>query len=359
MAPPWEQVSYPRILLVTLALTIGGAVLIGGVSSTSVFGAYNPAWDGTSEFRTVADDHDAEPVIIRNTTGYSASNANATVGVILSPETGYTQGEAARIEQFVRSGGTLLVAEDVGNHSNPLLARIGAEARVDGGLLRDERFYGASPSMPLVTALESSPYTEGADQLLFNRGTPVEPNGSEVLAYSSNYSYVDRNLNGELDDSEVLDRRPVATIESLGAGEVVVVGDPSIFINAMIDREDNRAFVGNLVGTHATVLLDLSHTAGVPPLVAVQLALQRSALLQIVTGIGLVLAVSYWRRLLAAGRRLVDSFGGASPPDRDPDTETVEQLVAEQFPEWDRERVRHVTEEIMSKQQQGSTDDRN
>ncbi|QLH76884.1 DUF4350 domain-containing protein [Halosimplex rubrum] len=339
-------------------LAVSIAILVGGVSSAAVFGTYNPTWEGTSELRTIADGQGAEPVIIQNTTSYDVVNESATVGVILSPESQYTQSEATRIGQFIRSGGTLIIAEDFGDESNQLLSRIGVDARVDGRLLRDERFHDASPSMPVVSDTQESSYTEGVTQMTLNRGTSVRPNGADVLAYSSNYSYLDENRNGELDDSEVLEQRAVATVESLGSGEVVLISDPSIFINAMLERDGNRAFARNLMDAHETALFDLSHTAGVPPLVAVRLALQQSILLQSVIGVSLVVAISYWQNLLTAGRRLADQFSGGSPPDHETDTEVVEQFVAEQFPEWDRDRIRHVTKEIMSKQQQKGTDDR-
>jgi hypothetical protein len=180
-----------------------------------------------------------------------------------------------------------------------------------------------------------------------------------VLVHSSNYSYIDDNRNKQLDDDENLSRYPVATVEGLGAGEVVVIGDPSIFINAMLVKPDNQAFTRNLVRGHETVLLDFSHISGVPPLIAAQLALQRSPLLQIVCGLPLVFVVAYWQRIVSIFDGVLDQFRDRRPATSGPDQEVAERLVAEQFPEWDEERVRSITEEIMGEHQQEGTDGRN
>lgn len=352
MAGPWQDVSYPRVLFVVLTLVVGAAFLVGGVSSTSVFGVYNPAWDGVTDLRDVADTEGAETVIVQRSEQYASVNASRTVSFVLSPDSNYTRAETDRIEGFVRSGGTLVVAEDFGTASNPLLERVGAEARVDGGLLRDERVNGDSPEFPVATDVTNHSHTTGVDEITLNRGTTIEPNGAQILVNSSNYSYVDRNLNGELDDSEVLERRPVVTVESIGRGAVVVVGDPSLFINAMLERSGNRAFAVAIVDGHDVAAFDVSHVSAVPPLVATRLALQRTPLLQVAVGFALVVLVSYWGRVLGVLERVRGLVGPEHPPDREPNREAVERRVGRRFPDWDQDRVRRVTEGIIQRQQE-------
>jgi len=351
MSVSWRQATSPRALLVVLTVVVVLALLVGGTASATVFGAYNPSWDGASELRATASAVETETVIAENASEYGATTPEETVGFILSPESQYTPADAARVETFVRNGGTLVVAEDFGTASNPLLASIGADTRVDGRLLRDERFYGESPEMPLIQQVNAHTYTEGVESLTLNRPTAVEPNGSTVLAISSNYTYADANLNGELDDSESLRQFPVATVESVGSGEVVVLGDPSLFINVMIDRSDNRAFVENLLETHETAIIDVSQVDAVPPLIAARLTLEESVPLQLVVGVILVVGISYW----GVGRELLSTIrqwlGPTAPPERPTQPKAIEQRIRARFPEWDEDRVQRVREEVIKRQQ--------
>jgi hypothetical protein len=117
-----------------------------------------------------------------------------------------------------------------------------------------------------------------------NRPTTVTPNDSTILVRSSNFSYHDTDRDGELDDSETLRSYPVATVEEIGDGDVVIVSDPSLFINSMLDRPDNRAFIRAVIDPHGMVLLDYSHIDERPPLRVALYFLRRSALLQFVIG---------------------------------------------------------------------------
>jgi hypothetical protein len=205
--------------------------------------------------------------------------------------------------------------------------------------------------MPTIQGLNEHTYTEGVEALTLNRPTAVEPNGSTVLATSSNYTYADANLNGELDDSESLRQFPVATVESVGSGEVVVLGDPSLFINVMIDRSDNRAFVENLLETHETAIIDVSQVDAVPPLVAARLTLQGSVPLQLVVGVLFVVGISYWgvsRELLST---ICQWLGPTTPPERPTQPKAIEQRIRARFPEWDEDRVQRVREEVIKRQQ--------
>lgn len=361
MAAPWRDISYPRVFFVVLTLFVGVTLLVGGVSSTTVFGAYNPAWDGVSELRSVADSEEAETVVLQDTSRYDSTNESSTLSIVLSPGSNYTSREGARVERFVRNGGTLVVAEDVGSASNPLLEEVGADARVPGSLLRDERFNDDSPELPVANNVTNHTYTAGVERLTLNRGTSVEPNGAEVLINSSSYAYLDKNANGELDESEALEQRPVVTVESVGQGSVVVLGDPSIFINVMLDRPDNRPFARNLVGSHQTIVFDVSHVAALPPLIGGQLLLQRTPAVQLALGLTLVVLVSFWGWPVVAVERVREWVGSPALPrdgrESSPDRATVRQFVQTRYPEWDDERVQRVTEGIIRKQQKDQSDD--
>jgi succinate dehydrogenase hydrophobic anchor subunit len=310
----------PRSVPAWLAVVLALALVVTGVWATSVsdstFGAYNPGWDGTSELRAEASDGAGPSPVVPRIAAFDGVSADGTVAIVLSPDEPYTDAEAARLRSFVRRGGTLVVTEDFGPHSDPLLRRIGASTRVDGRLVRDERHYAQSPNLTVATGVTESPLTDGVDRLTLNHGTALRPNGARVLVETSRFAYVDANGNASLDASESMRQYPVVTVEQLGEGRAVVVGDPSLFINAMLDAPDNRRFVRTLFAAHTTVLLDYSHSDRLPPLVAARLALERSAWLQSLVGLvllGFVLLASVRLRTIGSRRSSAD----VPPPSRE------------------------------------------
>ncbi|MFC7140583.1 DUF4350 domain-containing protein [Halosimplex aquaticum] len=368
MAPPWRNISHPRVLAISLALVLTVTLLYGGITSTTAFGAYNSAWDGAADLRDLTNQGDGETVFVRNTRAYADHSPNESVSFVLSPDGSYDTRDAQRVESFVRAGGTLVVAEDFGPGSNALLADVGAQARFGGGLLRDEHRYDVTPTFPLANNLTEHPYTADVDRLTLNRGTPVEPGNATVLATTTNYSYVDANQNGGLDDSETMQQYPVATVEQLGGGEVVAVGDPSLFINAMLERPGNRQFARNLLAAHSVRLVDTSHLDTLPPLVRAQFVLRDTPVLQTAVGFSLVVLVVYLsqaaslasalRRRLTPGRPATDLDRTALPERLEgADRSALEAWIRERHPDWDPERVVRVTDSVINETAEGGTDD--
>jgi hypothetical protein len=365
------DVDHPRVLLWSFAAAGAVALLVAASTSGAAFGLYNPGWDGASGLRSQADAAGAEATVVSDVSAYRTAPANRTVAVVLSPDRRYSDAEAARLRSFVRRGGTLVVAEDFGPHGNSLLAALGVEARVDGRLLRDERYHHRSPAMPVARNVSNRSLVGGTSGLTLNHGTVVRPNGASVLVRSSGYAYLDENRNGSLDPDEGLDSYPVATVEPVGEGRVVVVSDPSVAINAMLERPGNRRFVRGLFAGADRVLLDYSHAGRLPPLSAALLAVRGSPPLQLLVGVVAVVGLAAWirrpgvpGRVRTAVERVRGRGGVAEPPvagedalvvsapDEDalvvsaPDEDALVASVAERHPEWDRERVRRVVRAV-------------
>lgn len=348
--------SYPRLLLLTLCVTLAATLIIAAGTSSASLGVYNGQWDGTAEIRTAADDAGAETTIIRNTSGYTNPTPNETVAVVLSPTETYTNSDTEAVRSFVRSGGTLLVAEDYGEGGNELLSAVGADARVDGRPLRDERRAGPSPAFPRTVPVANHTYTAGVEELMLNHGSVVNPASATTLVRSSEFSYLDRNQNDALDDREELTSHPVVTVEAVGTGTVIVVSDPSIFLNSMLDRSDNAAFLKNIVGTHQTVLLDVSHTTALPPLVTLRLLFQQSGLAAFVGGCVSLLALGVVLKPLGVASRLRTwrTNRTTSPTISGDD---ISAAVRRRHPDWDEERVDRVTDRLMKHKQRDNTNE--
>lgn len=347
--------SLPRVVLATLIGAVVVALVVAGSTSAVSFGVFNTNWDGTSQVSAVAEETNTRTTVARSVSDYPAAPSNDTLAVVLSPDEPYGN-EANTIRSYVRDGGTLLVAEDYGSGGNELLEAVGATARIDGRPLRDETRADPGPAFPEATVNSSHPTTTGVETLVLNHGSVVEPGNATVLANSSPFSYLDGNRNEALDESEVITSHPVVTTEQVGQGTVIVVSDPSIFLNAMLDRGDNRAFLKVLVEDRAHVVLDVSHTTALPPLVAARLALQDSALGIVILGALSILAV-----LLATDSRR--SLPWRSSPDSDPTSgvamshEEIVRAVRERHEEWTDERIARVTDSLIQADDNDRTDD--
>jgi hypothetical protein len=351
------QLTYPRLLLISLVLMTATASGFAVATSSASFGSYNPDWDGSRSLRLLADS-EAEATIARSTDAYEQVNASDTTAIILSPQTPYSDVDAAQISSFVDNGGTVVVAGDFGGQTNRLLTAVGVESRIDGRLVRDERFYHRSSALPVANNI-SEPLADRVSDITLNHGSVVQadPNAT-VLATTSGYAYLDTNQNGTLDDSETLNEYPVVVSESVGEGSVVVVSDPSVFINAMLDREGNKAFATYLVSQSDQVVLDYSHTASPPLFATVLLILRDSWLLQGLLSVTLLAGIA----LVAESQGITSMLPGLHRDEGDTvtdlaSTEAVVEAVAAEHPEWDEDDLRQVTQSIRTADhQQGDND---
>lgn len=343
----WQKLeSTPARILVGFILVIVVAVVVAASTSAASFGVYNGAWDGTSKLQTQVEKTGASTTIVRKTTTYTETRPNNTVSIVLSPDQPYEETSQRHLRQFVQEGGTLVVAGDFGSHTNPLLRSLGASARIDGHGLRDERYNYKSPAMPRARNVSDHPLAADVSALTLNHGTAVRPNSATAIVNSSGFAYLDTNGNGNLDSRETVRTWPVVTVESVGDGRVIVVSDPSILINSMIDQPGNRQFVQNVVSTHDRVLLDYSHSASLPPLAVATLVLRESAFLQLFVGLLGIGVLFVWMQrpilpvLVTRLRRGDGALQSGSTTELD--AEELTAYLAQQYPEWETDRLERV-----------------
>ena len=344
------RTRWPRVLLVSLAGVLVLALGIYASTSATAFAPYNPSWDGTSEFRgQLEDDPDTDVELITDATDYDSTDPNETVSFVIAPDEPYDERDVQRARQFVDRGGMLVVLENFGSSADQLLLGLGTEARLDGQLLRDERNHEQGATMPIATNVTDHPLTSGVEQLSLNYASTVEPGNATVLVETSEYAYLGDETT-DLEDVDTLESYPVATVEDVGDGQVVVVSDPSLIINAMIDQPDNDAFVRGLSDGTETVLIDVSKGDDLPPLIGALLTVRGSVPIQLFLGglgVGIVItgrsqrgrsAVSRARRRL---ERSSDHTAHRSPLTTLSPPERIE-LLRRRYPDWDDERIERV-----------------
>jgi hypothetical protein len=343
----------PTVVAVALGVCLAATILWAGSTSVAAFSAYNSEWNGTSELRGQAGAVGAEATVVTDTEQYGDVPPSGTVAVVLSPDDPYTDAETERLREFVRRGGTLVIAEDFGPNGNALLDGVGASTRVDGRLVRDERYNLRSPNLVVATEVNQSALTGGADQLTLNYGSVLEPNGARVVVRTSSFAYVDENGNGELDDEESLEHQSVVTTERIGDGRAIIISDPSVFINGMLEEEGNARLTRGVFSGHERVLLDYSHVGETPPFVQAVLTLRRSPLVQGTVGfaaLGVILVVSARHSTGRSRHGRTDSGPRAS-------RERLRRGLANRRPDWDSGRLDRVIQGIMTDESERRNDD--
>jgi hypothetical protein len=209
--------------------------------TTIHFGAQNPFWNGLKEFD---EEYHATPL-----ESLAALPRNPIGSVlVLVPYLKPTEADVAQLRAYLEGGGVLILADDYG-YGNTVLEGLEVSARFSGSPLLDPLFNYRSAYFPLATNLEPSPLTAEVSSLALNYASTLEGEGLNVVARSSPFSYLDLNNDGNRNASEPVGPLPVAGQIMVGTGHLILLADPSIFINTMLDAEDNRQFVQNLLGS--------------------------------------------------------------------------------------------------------------
>ena len=345
--------TYPELLAGALGVVVVVSLLIAASISGVAFGVFTPTWEGTSELRNEAEMAGAEPIVLTDTERYDRIQPDGALAIVLSPDDPYEDAGLERLSRYVENGGTLVVADAYGPHTNPLLEDLGASTRVDGDPLRDEQNYYRSPALVVAPEVATHPYLIGVDELTLNHGTALNPGEATVLVSTSEFAYLDRTGTGDLADGDEMGTYPVVTAEQVGEGQVIVVSDPSVFINAMLEREGNRAFVQGLFSTHDRVVFDTSHSGEVPPLAAATLTLRESPILQV--GIGGVLVVGIgaiyrWPTLKRTGGRIRQLKPTWKKTTREVPTKSeMRSVLEDRYPDWDPERRERVASAVITR----------
>ncbi len=242
------------LLGLTLIVILVFCMIIWFYPPTGDFNTDNPSWNGltaVSEYRQVTPlkTLDALPT-------------NRETALIMIPYEQFTNPELEQLRNYVSAGGTLVLLDDYG-FGNQILTELGLQVRFSGKPLLDPLFDYQNQFMPKITSFSPESLTANISSVVFNHATTLENTaGVSVLASSSRFSFLDDNNNGEYDSGELGGHFPVMAYQKVGDGYVVVIADPSLLINGMVNLDDNLHLVDNVIniqGNNPAVYLDQSH----------------------------------------------------------------------------------------------------
>jgi hypothetical protein len=183
----------------------------------------------------------------------------------MEPTRDYTREEASAVASFVSGGGTLIVMDDYGNSSS-LLSALGLPIALRQVPLCQDKDYYKRPSFPIITDIMPSLITRNITSLTFNHPVPLVVSGNAtVIASTTPMGWLDLNDDCVINRDEPVGSFPVMASVKYGGGEVLVIGDPDLFINSMQDTGDNHALIANVLAT-GTVYFDAAHGQVVTPL---------------------------------------------------------------------------------------------
>ncbi len=274
--------------LVVLAAAV--ALFVHFSATDAEFSRYNPAWNGSSAYYAALDERGA--VAVRDL-AVLGGRANATL-LVVAPVRAPTPDEAAAYTSFVRSGGTLVLADDFGA-GNAVLEAVGSGMRLDQRNLSSLERAFELPAAPLGYPVAGALLGANLSTIVFDH--PAAVLGGAPFLESSRLSWMDDDGNGRPDVTEPLGRFVLAASEELGAGRIVAIGDASLVINAMqgLRIGDNALLLARLVPDGVLVDERLSRTADANGPVGTVLWLQERPVL-IVTATAIALAALAWRR---------------------------------------------------------------
>ena len=241
------------LVMLTIALVIILTVVMWFSPTNDDFRTDNPFWNGA---KSVSSSYPVSP--LESLSNLPPSPKGSTL--ILIPYLQSSSAELEALNSFITQGGTLILADDYG-YGNQVLEYMGLKARFSGQPLLDPLANYKNKWFPRISPLKSSSLTNNIESLVFNHATCLtDVEATDILALSSSFSFLDLNGNQVWEENEPTGPLPVISQHNLGSGQIILISDPSIFINSMETLASNHNFMQNIAAiTTSNLLIDQSH----------------------------------------------------------------------------------------------------
>lgn len=178
------------------------------------------AWNGLSTFARVVDGLGLELDVVSTLEWNELDDTD--ILVLVYP---LRRVDPGKIADFVNAGGHVLVADDFGE-AGDAMSRLGL-LRADVGTPRARRFHEGRPWAPVADVVARHPITTGVDEIVCNHPAALtDVSGAEPLVGFPG---------GDA----------VVVAGTRGTGRFVVVSDPSVLINRMMQFPGNLTLAAN------------------------------------------------------------------------------------------------------------------
>lgn len=254
-------------LLVILMIVLGSIIYFSNTKKTSQLSAYGDRWNDISNFREhLLDQKDnnnnelyttssilSSPTVLRD-----LDNPEHCLYVAIGIEKEYSTDAVKAIIDFAWEGGSVIIADDYG-YGNSFVEKAqeydeSFNIRFVGKQLWDENYEKDPRFIKINVKKDESKFFEGVillnDPTALKNQNPTEKWPGRTMVSSSSKGWIDIDGDGSptpyLED-EQMSKKPIIHELEVGDGKVVLISDPSIFINDMWSRENNSVFADALV----------------------------------------------------------------------------------------------------------------
>jgi len=220
-------IAYGFLIFIGLTLLILPTA-VPVIKTSAEFSIFNTKWNGCSKFaKALYEKGDVIPILY----SYNSANVGELRGVliVIGPDIPFSELEAREVQEFLKNGGTLFIADDFGT-ANSLLEKLGVKARFSSVQLRD-LFYAKNENFPIVVRFDDSKLA--VDRVVLNIPSAVINAKGKIC--TSKVSVLGKNMRSY----------PILAEIKYEKGRIILLSDPSILINDMF--EVNKQFIEKLI----------------------------------------------------------------------------------------------------------------
>ncbi|QSZ67608.1 DUF4350 domain-containing protein [Methanofollis aquaemaris] len=240
-----------RFLAAAAILLICLSAVVFHLSTTyDDYSRYNVQWNGTSAFFSHLEEQRAQTI----TDPADLINYDDALLLVIAPEGPPGPERIRAYNNFLARNNTLVLCDDAGEVAGLLAALPTTVSILPGTVSSVEREYTTTAAVRGYP-VGNHTLVEGVSTVLFNR--PMALEGGTPLLQTPLLSWIDEDRNGRINGEETVGRYQLGVTEEIGGGELVVIGDPGIFLNSMTGLgEGNQQFIENILTLHPVVLVD-------------------------------------------------------------------------------------------------------
>ena len=236
--------------IVLLSVSLSLYVHSTSPTPTPPLSVYNGEWNGLTRALSVIKGMRSTEILISSPLALERErDPRNTLYMAVGPERPYTGPEIKALQDFIKRGGRAVILDDRGV-VNPFIENFGI--RITGYPVYDQYYLKSPPFLLMEVNVRAF-----SGVVLTDMPTTVESRYALVWAHTSEEGWIDFNMNGILDPEAsplevkgsyplVVEYNPFFT-ENSSVGNIIVISDSSIFMNDLLPRANNTAFLKTLV----------------------------------------------------------------------------------------------------------------